>query len=106
MNLSQKLVLWIGALLIFLRCIFPAKISFSKIDVGITILHIIAISVLSTVSFFTLRNVKLEIIGIKMCKAFSPIAKKIKEPFSYLNIWSILFLLAMVGHVVRQCSKP
>jgi hypothetical protein len=102
---GQKLVLWIGGLLVFLRCIFPAKISFSKVDVSVTVLHMIGIGVLSTVSFFTLKNVNLRNMMITTYKAVALTLKKIKEPLSFLNIWSVLFLLAMVGHVVRYCAK-
>jgi hypothetical protein len=87
MDLSQKIVLWIGALLIFLRCVFPVRYPFphNRIDLTLTMLHIIGIVVVSAVLFFTLKDA-----------TFKSIGKAVKEELLLRYRRTVLRLLVLI----------
>jgi hypothetical protein len=110
MTFWQKVILGLGALLIFLRCIWPVRIpsagSASKTDLPATLLQIIGIGVISTASFFIFKNVNFDTIRIKTSRKLRQLAKVIRDEISPIwNVWTFLFLLAMIGHIVRFCIR-
>jgi len=107
----QKVILGLGALLIFLRCVLPVRIISpeigSKVDLSATLLQIIGIGVISTASFFIFKNVSLENIRIRTLKKLRKFTKLVKDEINPAwNIWTFMFFMAMIGHIIRFCKNP
>ena len=116
MNLIQKLILCVGALLIFLRCFFPIKKGI-LVDFPLTLLHIIGVAVVSTALFFSLQDISPESALSKFGRKIIKVASKSEWDIESLGIritrfgmiiikiLILLILLILVVELVRALEE-